>query len=101
MEQLPLVAIWKMRIMNCTLITEVMLHLCAGVQPTLRKPAVQSGTRALLNTMGREGVVRHAPKALDWVGGVLGALVNAGVLSLKEAATATLHPGGKERMGSS
>lgn len=44
-----------------------MLHLCAGVQPTLRKPAVQSGTRALLNTMGREGVVRHAPKALDWV----------------------------------
>ncbi|KAL3137874.1 hypothetical protein ABBQ38_005127 [Trebouxia sp. C0009 RCD-2024] len=90
-EQLPLVAIKKLRRVNCTLITEVMLHLCTGEQPTLSKPAVRSGTRAMLNTMGREGVVRHAPKAADWIGGALGALVNAGVLSLKEVAIATLQ----------
>ncbi|KAL3146716.1 hypothetical protein ABBQ38_014703 [Trebouxia sp. C0009 RCD-2024] len=90
-EQIPLVAISKMRGVDWSLITEVMMHLCGGDQPTLPKPAVQEGTRSLLNTMGVEDVMGDAPKAADWVGGVLGALVSAGVLPLKEVATATLE----------
>ena len=46
---------------------EVMLHLCAGDQAALPKPAVQSGARSLLNTMGVEDVMGDAPKAADWV----------------------------------
>ncbi|KAL3146721.1 hypothetical protein ABBQ38_014708 [Trebouxia sp. C0009 RCD-2024] len=90
-EQIPLVAISKMRGVDWSIITEVMLHLCGGDQPVLPKSAVQSATRSLLNTMGVEDVMGDAPKAADWVGGVLGALVSAGVLPLKEVATATLE----------
>ncbi|KAL3135011.1 hypothetical protein ABBQ32_007959 [Trebouxia sp. C0010 RCD-2024] len=90
-EQIPLVAISKMRGVDWSIIMEVMVHLCGGDQPTLPKSAAQSATRSLLNIMGVEDVMGDAPKAADWVGGVLGALVSAGVLPLKEVATATLE----------
>ncbi|KAL3162678.1 hypothetical protein ABBQ38_008723 [Trebouxia sp. C0009 RCD-2024] len=83
--EIPMVAIRKMRGVNCSLITEVLVQLCGGAQPTLPKTAVQSGTPSLL-----EAVMRHAPTVADWVGGVFGGLVSAGVLSLKEVANATL-----------
>ncbi|KAL0043356.1 hypothetical protein WJX79_002542 [Trebouxia sp. C0005] len=89
-EQIPLVAVNKMRGVDWGAITEVMVYLCSGEQAVLSKQAVQAGCHALLNTMGTEDVIGDAPKAADWVGGVLGSLVGVGVLPLKEVATATL-----------
>ncbi|DBA73185.1 TPA: hypothetical protein ACH3X1_011264 [Trebouxia sp. C0004] len=89
-EQIPLVAVGKMRGVDWGAITEVMVYLCSGEQALLSKQAVQAGCHALLNTMGTEDVIGDAPKAADWVGGVLGSLVGVGVLPLKEVATATL-----------
>ena len=44
-----------------------MLHLCSGDQAVLPKPALQTGTHSLLNTMGVDDVMGDAPKAADWV----------------------------------
>ncbi|KAL3162679.1 hypothetical protein ABBQ38_008724 [Trebouxia sp. C0009 RCD-2024] len=89
--EIPMVAIRKMRGVDSSLITEVLVQLCGGAQPSLPKAAVQSGAPSLL-----EAVMRHAPEAADWVGGVLGGLVSAGVLSLKEVAAATLQAASRE-----
>ena len=46
---------------------ELVVDLCSGEQAVLPSPAVQAGTRSLLNTMGLEDVMGDAPKAADWV----------------------------------